>query len=296
MSLFPDTSTVNTQTQTQGWLQPYWQQYVKNMQGLTSSPVPVYNGPQVAPWNPGQSTALGLAYNQATQGTPAWNAAQSQIVNQAGNMPVNPYATQLNPYMGVDPYTQSVINNTNQNMTQAYQNGTAAQTDAAMAQQGAYGGSGYNELTALNNKAFGQALGSTDSQLLNQNYYNNAQLAQQAIQNATQGFQNQQQNALQGAGLGLQSMYGNIYGINNLANLSGGLNNYQQNVLNSGLNYFGQNVSAPFTTQQLYGNALAMPGGGVSTTTVPGPSPFGVAAGLFTLGNATNWFGLGGGG
>lgn len=293
MSLFPDTTTAQTQTTTQGWVQPYWQQFVNNMQGLTSSPIPVYQGPQVAPWNSGQATALGLAYNQATQGTPAWNAAQSQIVNQAGNTPFDPYATQLNPYMGTNPYTQSVIDATNQNMAEAYKDGTAAQTDASMARQGAYGGSGYNELTALNNKAFGQALGSTDSQLLNQNYYQNSQLAQQAIQNAMQGFQSQQQNALQGAGLGLQSQYGNIYGINNLANLAGGLNNYQQNVLNSGLGYFGQTVSAPFTTQQLYGNALSMPGGGVVTNQIPGPSPWGVGAGLLALGNATNWFGLG---
>lgn len=296
MSLFPSTTPAQTTTQTQGWLQPYWQQYVNNMQGLTSSPIPVYNGPQVAPWNPGQSTALGLAYQQATQGTPAWNAAQSQIVRQASGMPMDPYSTQLNPYMGTDPYTQSVIGSTNQQMADAYARGTSAQTMGAAAQQGAYGGSGYQEQQAANNKAFGEALGQTDSSLLNQNYYNSSQLAQQAIQNAMQGYQSTQQNALQGAGLGLQSQYGNIYGINNLANLAGGLNGYQQNLLNSGTNYFGQNVSAPFTTQQLYGNALAMPGGGVSTTSVPGASPWGVAAGLGTLGLATNWFGLGNGG
>lgn len=270
-----------TTSQTQNsWLQPQWAQWVANMGNMAgpngTNPITPYGGPTVAPWNFLQQSAADMAYNQATGGSPALNAANSQIVNQALGGTPNPYATTPNPYMGVDPYTQQVINSTNQNMTQAYQNGTAAQTDAAAARAGAYGGSGYQEQTGINNKNFAQAIGATDSGLLNQNYYANAGMAQNTLNNAAQAFQQQQQNALQGASLGLQSQYGDINAINNMYNMGANQQGYQQNVLNGMQNYYGQYQMAPYTQQQLYGNALSQASGAsiMASTSQPGASPY----------------------
>src|SRR6478609_874297 len=174
----------NTTTTGPPWLTPDWQSYVQRTQNLTNGPLPTYGGPTVAPWNPQQQTAADMWTQFATNGTPTGNAANSAIQTQSNGV-ANPYATQTNAYQGNNPYLQQMVSGVNQNMSDAYARGTAAQTDAAAARGGAYGGSGYNELTAANNKAFGQALGNVDAGLYSQNYYNSGQLADNQLNRET---------------------------------------------------------------------------------------------------------------
>src|SRR5512135_151481 len=293
----PQQSNGPTTSSTQNsWLEPQWSQWINNMGVMTgSNPIQPYGGPTVAPWNPMQQTAADMAYNQATGGSPALNAANGAIANTAQGGIVNPYAVTPNPYMGVNPYTQQVIDSTNSNMADAYAKGTAAQTAGAFNQAGAYGGSAYQDTQAQNNKAFAQALGQTDSGLLNQNYYANAGMAQNTLNNAANAFQQGQQNQLGAASLGLQSQYGDINAINNLYNMGANQQGYTQNVLNGMQNYYGQAQMAPWTTQQLYGNALSQANGAslAGSTSQPGMSPYawiGAAPALLSL------FGLAGSG
>ena len=247
--LFDIPGVTTTQTnQNVDWLRPYWSTWLNNLSNITPSSMPVYGGPQVAPLNQSQNTAIDMSNQLAMNGTPAYNAATSAIQNQAGGT--------TNPYEGVDPYTQSVINNTNLDMTQAYQRGTAAQTDAAMARQGAYGGSAYNELTGANNKAFAQAVGSTDSGLLNQNYYNNAALWNQ-----------DQQRQLQASGLGLASQGTDLQAINNLASMGSMQQGNTQADMGAMQNYFNQSTMAPFVSSQILGSGLSQAGGAPATVT-----------------------------
>lgn len=243
------TTTSTTTNGNMAWLQPQWASWLSNVSNITPQAMPVYGGPTVAPLSQNQTTSFDMARQLAMNGTPAYNAATGAIGNVASGNAVN-------PYMGTDPYTQQVINGTNQNMIDAYQRGTAAQTDAAMARQGAYGGSAYNELTAANNKAFGQALGNVDAGLLNQNFYNNANLYQQGVQ-----------TQLGAAGLGLGSQTADLNAINALGNAGATQNAYTQNILNAMQNYWNQTVQAPFVSSSIVGNALSQAGGSPTSTT-----------------------------
>lgn len=271
-----------TQTNTNGnasWLQGPWQNWLQNLQTITPQSMPVYGGPTVAPFNQNQQTAVDMSQQLATNGTPAYNAATSAIQQQAGGV-TNPYASATNQYMGADPYTQQVINNVNRDMTTAYQNGTAAQTDAAMARQGAYGGSGYNQLTGLNNQAFANAIGNTDSQLLNQNFYNNSNLAENQLNRETNSFDNTQNRSLQAANLGLGSQGTDLQAIQNLYGMGANQQGNTQSILGAMQNLWNQQTQAPFVSSSILGNGLSQAGGAPTTNTTtlqqPGNSPWGV--------------------
>jgi hypothetical protein len=77
-----------------------------------------------------------------------------------GQFNVNPSAnpwmgaqTQVgtNQYIGQNPQLQSMINQANTNITNAYSNNVAPQTAAQFAHGGAFGGSAYNQQLQQNN-------------------------------------------------------------------------------------------------------------------------------------------------
>lgn len=287
MSFWSDLFAGPTTTATQSagsFATPYWQNYIQGIGNtIDHTNFSPYAGPTVAPQNFMQQTANDMGYNLATGGSPAGNAANSAITAQAlGANIANPYATLTNPYMGTDPYTQQVINSVNSNMADAYAKGTAAQTAGAFNQAGAYGGSAYQDTMAQNNKAFANALGNVDSNLLNQNYYNNTGLAENAINRATGSYQNALQQQLNAATLGLQSQGVDWNAINNLYGLGAAQQGYGQNVLNAMGNYYTQSQMAPFMGYDLMGNALTNYSNAnrVSTTQLPGTNPLTAAGGL----------------
>lgn len=74
-----------------------------------------------------------------------------------------------NAYIGDSPYFQSTLDKGLNDITRAYRNGTAAQTDSAFANSHAFGGSAYQETVANNERQLGDTL---------QNYVNNARQGQ----------------------------------------------------------------------------------------------------------------------
>ena len=265
-------STTTTTPGNADWLQPYWQSWLTRMQGLTNNPMPVYGGPTVAPFSQNQTTAFDMSRQLAMNGTPAYNASTGAIANIAGG--------QQNPYMGTNPYTQQVINGLNSNMADAYARGTAAQTASSAAMNGAYGGSAYQEQQAANNKAFADSVANADANLLNQNYYANANMWQQGVG-----------NQLNAAGLGIASQGADLNAIGNLYNMGANQQGNTQALLNAGQDYWNKTQQSPFVSAGLFGNARSQAGGAPPSTTStvngPGQSPWSylsllpIAASLF---------------
>src|SRR6185312_2447703 len=192
-------------TQTQEFKPPEytqqgWKDYLKNVTdvapGVASA---VYQGPTTA----GQSTMSQVAGNMASSlaqyGSPLTATAYGQLQNTAAGNNINPYATMGNAYAGDNPYLQSVIDKSNQDITNQFRTGTAAQTDAQSALQGAYGGSSWQQQQQANAKNLASSLANNESNLRMQNYNQSAQLAENQLQRATQGYQQDQANALNAA-------------------------------------------------------------------------------------------------
>lgn len=105
------------------------------------------NGNQYLAEQWAQQGSAGALPTQAGQ----TNALQNVIGGQFNVSPsANPWmgaTTQVgsNPYMGQNPQLQSMINQANTNLTNAYNTSVAPQLAAQFAQGGAFGGSAYNQ-------------------------------------------------------------------------------------------------------------------------------------------------------
>lgn len=270
-------------TQTTKWepgplAEPYWAKFMPWMDTTLSgmgaagpgAMIYGYNGqPMVAPLTDEQTAAgsglRGLA-TDAWYTNPAFKAI-TPIMN----------GQQKNPYMGDNPYLESMINSSNKSITDNFMRGTAAATDAAAAQGGAFGGSTYDELKGAQSKGLAEALAGNESNLRGQNYYNSGQLYNQGV--------NQQ---LAAAGLTPQF---NSAELQNLMALMGYGDTVQQNQqagIEANRNLFNQTAQWPTTMMDLYMNYLrgASGSGGSSSSTIMGPSysPWQAAGGLGLLG------------
>ena len=136
------TSNSVSQFSPPSYTQQPWQNLVSNASALDASGMPVYTGQTVAPISQQQQIGTGMLTSLATQGSPLYDTAQTSLQGMLNGNAVNPYATVANPYMGDNANIDQLVNESNQQLSQNYASGTAAQTDAAAAREGAYGGSG----------------------------------------------------------------------------------------------------------------------------------------------------------
>lgn len=161
----------NTNTTTQGlapWMQPYAQDYMQRASWLTQQPTT----------NESLQTAGGLLGQYATQGDPLVNAARGQQQNVIGGGMLNS-----------NPYIDQVAGNIGQRMGDAYAVGTRAGTASAFNNDGnSVGGkSAFGQTQFMNDRAFGDSLGSTLSNLYMGNY-NQERAAQDNASRASLGF------------------------------------------------------------------------------------------------------------
>jgi hypothetical protein len=167
-------------TQTQqlpAYAQPYAEDLLARASALSNTPYTPYTGQQIAGLNADDRAGLGMTESQAINGfqgqQDAMNAYQSTVRGDY-----------LNP--ASNPYLQGMVNTANNNITNAYQTGTAAQTDAAAARAGAFGGSAYNQTVQGNQKTLADSLASADNGIYGQNYTNERTNQLNAMQLAPQ--------------------------------------------------------------------------------------------------------------
>ncbi len=251
-----------------------WQDYVSNASNLAGQGMPVYTGQTVAPLSQQGQVGIGQLTSLATQGSPLQNSANTNLIGTLQGDFTDPYATAANPYIGNNPYLQQMIGQSNQNITDAFSRGTAAQTDAAAARAHAYGGSGWQEAQQANQEALGRTLAQNTSGLLGQNYYNSANLAEQGLGRASGAVQQERGRQMTAAGLAPAYQSGDINAIQ--AMMGGGqqVQDYQQALLNAGQQLFGQYQQAPWQLSDLFGGALSRASGqgGTSSTSVFQPT------------------------
>lgn len=101
-----------------------------------------------------------------------------------------------------NPYLKATFGQAAKEVTDAYSRGTAAQTDAAAAQAGAFGSSGYGEQTALNQFGLGQNLNNLATDIYGGAYSDERGRQLQSQQMASQIHQARQGERLQAMGMG----------------------------------------------------------------------------------------------
>lgn len=279
-----------------------WKDYMNRAQDLSAKPYEYYGGQTVADFSPQQLAGMDIITQSALKGSPDTMAARGLATDTARGMYLgtNPYfgeqsglgQTAAGSYLTANPYLSAdannrVINDTATNMAQAHRLGTAAQTDAAFARQGAFGGSAYDQMIQQNASTLSNSVG----QMANQ-----ARLGQQGLQ--SQAYQNER-GLMQNAGLagaadyqgerslmqgaipyGLQGQALDFQAGQALTGVGDIERQMSQDLLNQGLQAWNQQQQYPFMQLDQLGNALARTSGNVaggSTSTLNTPysaSPF----------------------
>ena len=156
--------TTTTQQQLPDFLQQYAPSYAQAGWNLFNQPYQAYPNETVAPFAQDQESAMDMVRQQATgQQNPLYGASQQQTMDTINGNYLNP---QTNPYL------QQTYDLAADRMTDAFSRGTAAQTDAAFAQQGAFGGSAWDEKQQANATSLGDSLAGLGANIFGGNYAN----------------------------------------------------------------------------------------------------------------------------
>ena len=260
------------------YTQQGWQDYLNGAQQLSQQPQQQFQGQQVAGINGQQYQAQQFGTDRALYGAPDLNAGRGAATDIASGMYFN-----NSPWTNA-AYTNNVIADNANTMTNAFNKTTQPQTAAAYALGGAYGGSNYNQAQAANEGALQNQIG----QMANQ----------YQLQNANMGNQNYMQGVgqmLNAGQLGGQLSQDDWTAAQALMGYGNQNQQYTQNLLNNQYQNWQNQANYPGQMLDLYGNALsrASGNGGTQSSTTYGPST-NWASGL--LGAGTAAAGLFGGG
>ena len=269
------------------YTQKLWEQYVNNAGQLTHGEMPRYQGQTVAPMNQSQMTAANMLQNLAVNGTPTGAAANTMLYNTLQGAFDDPYATTLNPYAGMNPYMDQVINASNQKITDAYKLGTAAQLDRAHALSRTMGSSGQQEAQQRNEQALAEGLAANTQGLLSQQFNANAGLAENQLNRASGALQAERARQMQAAGMGGNQQMNDLQAIQALMGVGDVQRNYQQDLLNAGAADWWNWMQSPYLQQDVLGGALTRASGGAGTTSsqiMGGANPLQSMMGLGLLG------------
>ena len=147
-----------------GWLQRAATEAGKPYQGYQ------YN--RIAGVDPMQQNAMALINHTVNGGGAPDTAAGREAARQFAS------GDKINPYGGMsNPYFQNVLNQGVEDITNAYQMGTAADTTRMFNNAGAFGGSAHQQAMANNQSGLLKQLGNYVSGMQNQQYDRSAGLA-----------------------------------------------------------------------------------------------------------------------
>jgi hypothetical protein len=253
---------------------PGWDAYINQGMALTQRPFQQYNLPTVAPLNDMQNTGLNMAFDRAANGAPDLNTARGMNTATMQGQFLN-----SNPYMN-EGHVNSVINDNQNNMVSAYNQGQSQQNNAMANLNGGWGGSGWQ----LSHQQGAEGLAKQVGQMANTTRMGYDQMGSQDYQNE-RGLMNS------AAGMTPQFAQDDWTAIKTATGAGDAYQAQAQKEMDAAKGQFDQQVNYPMQQLENLGSILSRAsgtygGGGTSTTSgnSPGPSALGGLLGLGSLG------------
>lgn len=233
-----------------------------------------YQGDRVADLNSDINISLARNRELANTGGPGDTViGRNTAANIAGGNQLS-----ANPYQGLSPTFNNVLQAGADKIVSNYNRGTAADTTRMFNLSGAFGSNAHQDAMRNNQSALAEQLGNYTSGMLNQQYDRSGNMYESALGRQMQAIP----LALQGQGLtndlNDRVMRGGEY-----------QRGYEQQNLDSQYGQWNEAMNYGRNLLDWYGNFLGRAQGstGVTTQTQPysGTNPFGAAAGAGLLGN-----------
>jgi hypothetical protein len=295
---------------------PFWQQSLDLGNALRQQPQQTYHGQvgqfgqnynggmtqagqKISDLTSDQQNAMNniRAYtSDPTYGVKDPNGAQNAGIDQetktlnGGYLNSDPYASATNPYGGMNSqYFQSTLDNGLNDMSRAYQQGTAADTTRMFNQAGAFGGSAYANAVGNNQNALAHQMGEYVGNMQNDQYNRSANLVQQQNQLGSQAYQNERQRQMGAVGSAQGEQGLALQRANAQMGIGDVTRGYNQDLINQNLNDFQTQQQYPFQMADWFSGLLGRAQGGMSPNMTFSPasyqaSPFSSVLGAGLLG------------
>ncbi len=167
---------------------------------LTDIPYVGYGGQRVADFDPDQVAGTDMIRAAAQRSAGDTDTARGQFSDTANGAYMG-YQPGFNPMLGLNnPYLTQAIDYATGDVSRAYAQGTAPQTDARFARSGAFGGSAWQQAQTENNRAYAQELGRVSSTMRMDDYTKQQQLFENAIGRSDAAYQAERARQLSAAG------------------------------------------------------------------------------------------------
>jgi hypothetical protein len=249
----PKNTTTTTKTELPAWLANSYQQFFNQTNQVNAKPYQSYGGSLNAAPNEFQNDAGALAQMGANYQLPGQSTALNgltNLINGAQNVKAsaNPYLGMTtnvgtNAYSGSNPYLESMVNNSNRNITDSYNQNAVPALAAQFATGGAFGGSAMQQAAQSSQDTLAKNLAQSTDSLRYQDYTSQQQLAEAALNRSVAA---QQTDLARNSALSQQDWQNQLSAAQqnsaNVINGSTGLNaaNAIQSQYNQQLNQFGQ--------------------------------------------------------
>jgi len=302
----PKNTTTTTVNQVPAWLQADYTQFINQTNAANAKPYQSYGGQlNAAPTSQqqyaGNLAQMGAGYNLPGQAQQLQDVAA--VTNGQFNVTptTNPYLGQTtnvgtNPYAGQNKYLDAMVANSNQNITDAYNQNAVPALAAQFAQGGAFGGSAMQQAGQQSQDTLAKNLAQSTDNLRYQDYTSQQGLAEDALNRSVaaqqtdlarnsalsqQQFQNQlsasQQNAanvLNGSqGMNAINAIQQQY-LNQLSGYGQTQQDYAQGNIDQAYNdWYMQNYGYDQQKLNNYGNALNSISGNFQGSATTGANP-----------------------
>lgn len=273
-------------------MKPYWEQALAQGQGLSQTPYNPYPYQRIAGMNGDQTQSMNVIRQMTDAGgLPVTQAAnqQTQDTLEGNYLDSNPYAKASNPYSGFGSQFNTVLQNGLQDMGNAYQQGTSAETTRLMNNAGVFGGSAHQTAVANNENALAKQMGNYVSGMTNDQYNRSAGLAESGLSRGSSAFEDERNRMMQGVqgGQNAQNLF--FQGANARMGIGDIQRGYQQDQYNQAYNDYQTQQQYPYGQLDYLTGILGRAQGGVSpnsTTQTSGyaASPYSQILGAGLLG------------
>ncbi len=252
-------------------LAPMWQQLLKDSAyNAYNNTYQKYPGQRIADLDPVQQQAQGAIKNWAEggggfAGIAANNQAQRTVNGDYLSGPErNPWAGATNVYSGYGPKFEQALQGELGDITNAYNLGTAADTNRMATLTGTYGGSAYQNAVAANQYALAKQLSNATANAVQNQYNNSAQLEQQRLNSGQSSFENERSRMMQAIAPGQHSNDQFLQGAQALMGVGDMNRSYQQDLLNQGYQDWQDQLNRPFKNADWLSGLYSRAQGGMS--------------------------------
>ena len=220
-------------------LAPKWQQLLGDAQYQAyHNPYVQYQGDRIAEFSPDQQAAMAaIRQHTARGGEAAAIAANNQAEKTAKGdyltgPQADPWAGLVNSYSGYGPKFQEQLQGQLGDITNAYNQGTAADTTRMFNLSGAFGGSAHQNAVANNQAALAKALSQATANAYQTQFNQSAGLEENRMNRGTASYQGERNRMIGSLGAGQNTNAMFLNGVNALMGIGDAERGLTQDQLN----------------------------------------------------------------